>query len=74
MIIDTKFNRGDLVCFMSGDRICRGTIKEIEVHISLDYEVEPTIIYKLSEGYHLVNPRILCSTRQEVADELLKQE
>lgn len=73
MKIDTKFNRGDVVCFMSNNSICKGVIEEIEVYVSPRYTIEPTIVYKVSGGYHLTNPRILCATREEVAKELLNQ-
>ena len=73
MIIDTKFTIGDVVCFMSADRITSATIKEIEIHISPNYKMNPTIIYVLNDGCRLTNPPILCASRQEVADELLKQ-
>lgn len=59
MKIDTKFNRGDVVYYMSGNRICCSAIKEIEIHLSVDYKEEPAIIYKLFDGCHLVNPEIL---------------
>jgi len=73
MKIDTKFNRGDVVYYMSGNRICCSAIKEIEIHLSVDYKEEPAIIYKLFDGCHLVNPEILCATGEEVAAELLKR-
>lgn len=38
MKIDTKFNRGDVVYYMSSDRICCSAIKEIEIHLSVDYK------------------------------------
>lgn len=74
MIIDTKFTVGDTVHFMLGNRIEGGTIKEIEIHISPKYGITPTIIYVLDNGVQLNTPSILCTSRQEVADELLKQD
>lgn len=72
MIIDTKFTIGDTVCFMLQNQIEQGTIKEIEVQISREYKFIPAIIYHLEGGINLVNPPILCASRQEVANELLK--
>ena len=74
MIIDTKFTIGDVVYFMLGNRIEGGTIKEIEIYISPKHAISPTIIYVLDNGCRLTNPSILCTSRQEVADELLKQD
>lgn len=74
MIIDTKFTIGDVVYFMLGNRIEGGTIKEIEIHISPNCKMTPTIIYVLDNGIQLNTPSILCASRQEVADELLKQD
>lgn len=74
MIIDTKFTIGDTVCFMLQNKIEQGIIKDIEVHISRECMFIPTIIYRLEGGISLPNPTILCASRQEVANELLKQE
>lgn len=73
MIIDTKFNRGDAVYFICSNRIEGGVIKAIEVNISPDYTVIPTIVYKMTSGVQLVNPRILCATKKEVAEALLNE-
>jgi len=77
MIIDTKFAPGSEVYFLLQNRIQGGIIKEIEIRISTEHkpiDPMPIIIYKMVDGLQLANPEILCATRQEVADELLKQE
>lgn len=76
MIIDTKFTIGDEVYYMLQNRIQGGIIKEIEMRISQEYQLigaPPQIIYKMTDGQQLLDPEILCGTRREVADELLKQ-
>ena len=34
MTIDTEFNVGDSVCYLSGDNICHSTISKITIEIS----------------------------------------
>lgn len=34
MNIDTEFNVGDSVCYLSGDNICHSTISKITIEIS----------------------------------------
>lgn len=49
MNIDTEFNIGDSVCYLSGDRIVHSTISNIIIEISSieDYFL---MVYKLSDG------------------------
>ena len=49
MIIDTEFNVGDNVCYLSGDKIYYTTIKEINIEIS--FEIGSfSMVYKLYDG------------------------
>lgn len=49
MNIDTEFNVGDRVCYLSGDNICHSTISKITIEISYaDHSF--LMAYKLSDG------------------------
>ena len=49
MNIDTEFNVGDSVCYLSGDNIIYSTINEIIIEIS--YTADSFLmVYKLSDG------------------------
>ena len=49
MNIDTEFNVGDSVCYLSGDNIIHSTINEIIIEIS--YTADSFLmVYKLSDG------------------------
>jgi len=54
MIIDTEFNVGDQVCYLSGDSICHSTVSKITVEIS-HTDRSFIMTYKLSDG--LMVPR-----------------
>lgn len=49
MNIDTEFNVGDSVCYLSGDKIYHTTVSKITIEIS--YEDDSFLmVYKLSDG------------------------
>ena len=49
MNIDTEFNLGDSVCYLSGDKIYHTTVGKITIEIS--YEDDSFLmVYKLSDG------------------------
>lgn len=49
MNIDTEFNVGDSVCYLSGDNIIHTSISKITIEIS--YEDDSFLmVYKLSDG------------------------
>lgn len=49
MNIETEFNVGDSVCYLSGDNICHSTISKITIEISYtDHSF--LMFYKLSDG------------------------
>lgn len=50
MNIDTEFNVGDSVCYLSGDNICYSTISKITIEIS-DTDRSFFMVYKLSDGF-----------------------
>lgn len=49
MNIDTEFNVGDSVCYLSGDNICYSTISKINIEISYT-DLSFFMVYKLSDG------------------------
>ena len=49
MNIDTEFNVGDSVCYLSGDNICYSTISKINIEISYT-DRSFFMVYKLSDG------------------------
>ena len=49
MNIDTEFNVGDSVCYLSGDNICHSTISKITIEISYT-DRSFLMVYKLSDG------------------------
>ena len=49
MNIDTEFNVGDNVCYLSGDDICHSTISNITIGIS-HADRSFLMVYKLSDG------------------------
>ncbi len=49
MNIDTEFNVGDSVCYLSGDNICHSTISKITIEISHE-DRSFLMVYKLSDG------------------------
>ncbi|MSL46541.1 hypothetical protein GKE57_25570 [Escherichia coli] len=49
MNIDTEFNVGDSVCYLSGDNIIYSTINEIIIEISFTAD-SFLMVYKLSDG------------------------
>lgn len=49
MNIDTEFNVGDGVCYLSGDNIVRSTISKITIEISY-IDDGFLMVYKLSDG------------------------
>lgn len=49
MTIDTEFNVGDSVCYLSGDDICYSTISKITIEISYA-DRSFLMYYKLSDG------------------------
>lgn len=49
MKIDTEFNVGDNVCYLSGDNICYSTVSKITIEISYT-DRSFFMIYKLSDG------------------------
>ena len=49
MNIDTEFNVGDSVCYLSGDRIVHSTISNIIIEIS-SIDDHFLMVYKLSDG------------------------
>lgn len=49
MNIDTEFNVGDSVCYLSGDNICYSTISKINIEISYT-DRSFFMAYKLSDG------------------------
>ena len=50
MNIDTKFNVGDNVCYLSGDNICYSTVSKITIEIS-HMDRSFSMVYKLSDGF-----------------------
>lgn len=50
MNIDTKFNVGDNVCYLSGDNICHSTVSKITIEIS-HMDRSFSMVYKLSDGF-----------------------
>lgn len=54
MNIDTEFNVGDSVCYLSGDNIYHSTISKITIEIS-HTDRSFLMVYKLSDG--LSEPR-----------------
>lgn len=54
MKIDTEFNVGDSVCYLSGDDICYSTISRISIEISYicSTNIDKTflMVYKLADG------------------------
>ena len=49
MKIDTEFNVGDNVCYLSGDNICYSTVSKITIEISYTDRCF-FMVYKLSDG------------------------
>ena len=49
MNIDTEFNVGDSVCYLSGDNIYHSTISKITIEIS-HTDRSFLMVYKLSDG------------------------
>lgn len=49
MNIDTEFNVGDSVCYLSGDNIYHSTISKISIEISHE-DRGFLMVYKLSDG------------------------
>ena len=49
MNIDTEFNVGDRVCYLSGDNIIHSTLSEIIIEISYTDD-SFLMVYKLSDG------------------------
>ncbi|WP_317207591.1 hypothetical protein [Parabacteroides distasonis] len=49
MCIDTEFDVGDDVCYLSGDRICHTTVSKIIIEISYTDD-SFLMVYKLSDG------------------------
>lgn len=49
MLIDTVFNVGDNVCYLSGDTICYAAISKITIEIS-HADRSLLMVYKLSDG------------------------
>lgn len=49
MKIDTEFNVGDNVCYLSGDNICYSTVSKITIEISYT-DRSFLMVYKLSDG------------------------
>ena len=49
MKIDTEFNVGDNVCYLSGDNICYSTVSKITIEISYT-DRSFFMVYKLSDG------------------------
>ncbi len=49
MNIDTEFNVGDSVCYLSGDNICYSTISKITIEISYT-DRSFFMVYNLSDG------------------------
>ena len=49
MNIDTEFNVGDSVCYLSGDNICYANISKITIEISYT-DSSFLMVYKLSDG------------------------
>lgn len=49
MNIDTEFNVGDSVCYLSGDNICYSTIRKITIEISYTDRIF-FMVYNLSDG------------------------
>ena len=47
--IDTEFNVGDSVCYLSGDNICHTTVSKITIEISYT-DRSFLMVYKLSDG------------------------
>jgi len=56
MNIDTEFNVGDRVCYLSGDNIIHSTISKIIIEISYADD-SFLMVYKLSDGLSV--PRII---------------
>ena len=50
MKIDTEFNVGDNVCYLSGDNICYSTVSKITIEISYT-DRSFLMVYKLSDGF-----------------------
>lgn len=49
MNIDTEFNVGDSVCYLSGDKIYHTTVSKITIEISYE-DHSFLMVYKLSDG------------------------
>lgn len=49
MNIDTEFNVGDSVCYLSGDKIYHTTVGKITIEISYE-DHSFLMVYKLSDG------------------------
>lgn len=56
MIIDTEFNVGDNVCYLSGDNIYHSTISKLTIEIS-HTDRSFIMVYKLSDGYSIPRNR-----------------
>lgn len=52
MIIDTEFNVGDNVCYLSGDDIYHSTVSGINIETS-DTNSSFIMVYKLSDGCNI---------------------
>lgn len=57
MNIDTEFNVGDSVCYLSGDNICHSTISKITIEISYT-DRSFLMVYKLSDGLSVLETTI----------------
>lgn len=49
MVIDTEFNVGDTVCYISGDKIYYSNISKIMIEVSYP-DMNFIMVYKLSDG------------------------
>lgn len=49
MVIDTEFNVGDTVCYISGDKIYYSNISKIIIEVSYT-DRNFVMVYKLSDG------------------------
>lgn len=62
MNIDTEFNVGDSVCYLSGDCIVHSTISKIIIEISYADDIF-LMVYKLSDGLSVPETIILRDKR-----------
>lgn len=58
MNIDTEFNVGDSVCYLSGDNIIHTTISKIIIEISYTDD-SFLMVYKLSDGLSVPKKQII---------------